>query len=197
MPKSKEVDAYIAKSASFAQPILTKIRTLFHQACPDIEETIKWSVPFFEYKGIVGQMAAFKQHVTLGFWKAQLLEGECRDFGMGAARLTSVADLPAERVILACIKEAVRLNETDTKLPQKARAKVAAALPVPSDFAKALKANAKANSTFAGFNQSQRNEYVEWITDAKQDATRAQRLNTAIEWLAEGKTRNWKYDRAK
>lgn len=199
--KSKEVDAYIAKSPEFARPILTQIRAAFHQGCPNLEEKIKWSVPSFEYKGMMGGMAAFKHYVTFGFWKQSLMKDPNKIFEkdrpMASGRLTSTADLPPAKVLVAYVKEAAALNENGVKVPQLPRAKVAAKLPMPSDLAKALKQNAKANATFTGFNNSQQNEYVEWITEAKQDATRAQRLETTIEWLAQGKPRNWKYMRAK
>lgn len=200
---SKDVDAYIAKSPEFARPILTKIRALFHKACPDIEEKLKWSVPSFEYKGMLGGMAAFKQYVTVGFWKQSLMKNPHGLFdqdggvAMGSRRLMTTADLPPDIVLITYIKEAVALNENGVKVSRSPRRKVALAAKVPADLARALKANAKAKTTFAGFSPSQRNEYVEWITEAKQAATRANRLETAIDWIAQGKPRNWKYMRAK
>lgn len=199
--QSKEVDAYIAKAPEFARPVLTKIRAAFHQGCPELEEKIKWGVPSFEYKGMMGGMAAFKHYVTFGFWKQSLMKDPKkifqRDTPMASGRLTSTSDLPPDKVLIAYVKEAAALNDNDVKLPRPPRAKVAAALPVPADLSKALKNNAKANATFTGFSPSQRNEYVEWITEAKQEATRTQRLDTAIEWIAQGKPRNWKYMRTK
>ena len=199
--KSKEVDAYIAKSPDFAKPILTKIRELFHQGCPELEEKIKWSVPSFEYKGMMGGMAAFKHYVSFGFWKQSLMKDPKgifeKDRPMASGRLTSVADLPPDKVLVAYVKEAAALNDNGVKVPRPPRAKVAAQLRVPSDLASALKKNARANATFTGFSASQRNEYVEWITEAKQDATRAQRLETTLDWLAQGKPRNWKYMRTR
>jgi uncharacterized protein YdeI (YjbR/CyaY-like superfamily) len=199
--KSKEVDAYIAKSPEFARPILTKIRDSFHQGCPALEEKLKWSVPSFEYKGMMGGMAAFKHYVTFGFWKQSLMKDPQgvfeKDRPMASGRLTSVKDLPPDKVLIAYVKEAAALNDNGVKVPRPPRAKVAAQLRVPADLAKALEKNAKAKATFTGFSPSQRNEYVEWLTDAKQDATRSQRLATTIEWLAQGKPRNWKYMRMK
>jgi len=196
--KSPAVDAYIAKSADFAKPILKKLRALFHKACPQLSETMKWNFPHFEYKGIVGSMAAFKQHVSFGFWKASLmndpeglLEG-VRNTTMAAKRVTSVDDLPADGTLLAYIREAVRLNEEGIKVPAK-RKKAAKPVTVPSDLLAALKKNKKAQTTFDGFSPSHQREYVEWITEAKQESTRQKRLVTTIEWLAEGKPRHWKY----
>ena len=71
--KNPAVDAYIAKSAGFAKPILTHVRKLMHKGCPTIDETIKWGVPAFERDGIVAMMAAFKQHVAFGFWSERLI----------------------------------------------------------------------------------------------------------------------------
>jgi uncharacterized protein YdeI (YjbR/CyaY-like superfamily) len=196
--RSAEVDDYIARAAGFARPILKRIRRLFHQACPDIQETIKWGFPHFEYKGVVASMAAFKHHAAFGFWKSKLLagaDGLFADEGASASRmskLTSVSQLPADDVFLTFIREAVALNERGTRLPRKPPRRKPE-LVVPADLALGLKKNKKARDTFEGFSPSHRREYVEWITEAKQDETRLKRLATTLEWLAEGKPRNWKY----
>ena len=195
---SPEFDAYIANSAEFARPILEKIRKLFHQACPEIEETMKWSFPHFEYKGIVGSMAAFKQHVGWGFWKAALLKDPHKlftrmgDTSMGGAKVTDVSQLPSDKIVLGYIREAVTLNEQGVKAPAPKK-KLKGELEVPDYFMAALKKNKKALATFEAFSPSNKREYVEWVTEAKQEATREKRLATAIEWMAEGKPRNWKY----
>jgi len=200
---STEVDVYIARSAEFAQPILKKVRQLFHKAYPKIEETIKWGVPHFEYKGIVGSMAGFKQHVSFGFWKGKLLSdprGLFTGVGnteMGALRVSSLKEMPADKVLLEYIKEAVQLNENEIKPPRAKPRKPAAPLSVPSDLASALDRNPTARATFESFSPSHRKEYIEWITEAKQAATREKRLATALEWMAEGKPRNWKYMKGK
>jgi hypothetical protein len=194
--KSREVDAYIKSAADFAKPILTKIREAYHRAAPDIEETMKWNVPHFEHKGIVGSMAAFKQHATFGFWKGQLMKSRGA-FALGRAHLTSVDDLPSDKELLAMVREAVALNEDEVKLPRPPRAKVAAELPLPGELRKALQKNAKARTAFAELSPSQRNEYAEWISEAKQESTRSERLDTAIEWIAQGRPRNWKYMKTK
>ena len=194
--KSKEVDAYIAKAPDYAKPILTKVREVFHKACPDVQEQIKWGVPSFEYKGMLGGMSAFKHYAAVVFWKQSLMKDPEKIFAKDAGRLTSVQDLPPDKVLITYIKEAVALNENDVKVVRP-RAKVAAKLRMPADFAGALKRNTKASVVFADFSNSQQNEYVEWITEAKQVSTRARRLATAIEWIAAGKPRNWKYMRAK
>ena len=195
---AQKVDAYIAKAAPFAQPILKKLRALFHKACPQIEETIKWGVPHFDYKGVVAGMAAFKNHASFGFWKGKLLSDPLKLFqgvgngAMGGLRLHSVKDLPSDQDLLEYIREAVRLNDEGIKAPRPKRAAKKPAT-VPPDLRAALKTNKKALATFEAFSPSHKREYVEWITEAKQDATRAKRLATTIEWLAEGKPRNWKY----
>ena len=199
MKKSSEVDAYIAKAADFAKPILQKIRTLFHKACPDMEEEMKWSFPHFVYRGIVGSMAAFKQHVSFGFWKGSLLgdpEGlfkKVGDTSMSGHKVTSVADLPGDKVLLAYVKEAVQLNEEGVKAPS-SKKKPKKALEVPKYFLAALKKNKKALATFEKFSPSHKREYVEWVTEAKQEETRAKRLAQAVEWMAAGKARHWKYE---
>ncbi len=192
--KDPRVDAYIGKSADFAKPILRRIREIVHKGCPEVEETIKWGMPHFDYKGMLCGMAAFKEHCALGFWKNKLVL-ERNPEAMGQfGRITSLSDLPEDRVLLGYVREAARLNEAGVKVPRKARE---AKKPprTPADLAAALKKNAKARATFEGFSPSQRREYVEWITGAKTEETRAKRLGTAVEWMAEGKPRNWKYMR--
>ncbi|HEX6973780.1 MAG TPA: YdeI/OmpD-associated family protein, partial [Vicinamibacterales bacterium] len=183
---------------SFAQPILKKIRKAFHKASPEIAESMKWSFPHFEQKGLVGSMAAFKNHVSLGFWKARLMSdphGILRPVGrtsMGDLRIFDVSELPPEDVIVAYVREAIRLNEDGISVEKKAK-KPAVAPEIPDDLAAALKKNRKALATFEKFPPGQRREYIAWITEAKQETTRKRRLATSIEWLAEGKIRNWKY----
>jgi len=197
--RDPRVDAYIAKSADFAQPILTHLRDVVHATCPDVQETMKWSMPFFDYHGVMCNMAAFKQHATFGFWKGALIPGLAPNSNNGGesmgnlGRLTSVKDLPSRKVLAGYVKEAMRLNEEGiaTKKPKKAPRPEAK---VPSDLAAALKKNRKAASTFESFPPSHRREYVEWITEAKREETRAKRVAQAVEWLAEGKARNWKYE---
>jgi uncharacterized protein YdeI (YjbR/CyaY-like superfamily) len=192
--KDKRVDAYIAKSADFARPILIHFRKLVHTACPDVEETMKWSFPHFDYKGMMCSMASFKSHCALGFWKASLvLDGDQAEGAMGHfGRITSLKDLPSDRELTGYIKKAAKLNEDGIKVT-KPKTEPKKPLKVPSDFAAALGRNVSARKTFEGFSPSNRREYVEWITEAKTDATRQKRLATSLEWLAEGKVRNWKY----
>jgi|SRR5262245_4887065 len=198
---SPEVDAYIARSAEFARPILKKVRALFHKACPQIEEAMKWGFPHFEYKGIVGSMAAFKQHATFGFWKGKLLTDPHRLFrgmkshSMSLRKITDASQLPANRILLEYIREAVALNETGVKAPPRKKPVRKPPLVVPDDLTRALKSNKKARAAFESFPPSHQREYVEWITEAKQEETRARRLTTTLEWLTEGKPRNWKYMR--
>jgi len=194
--KNPAVDAYIAKSADFARPILKRLRALMHKACPKVEETMKWGVPHFEYKGVIAGMAAFKQHTAFGFWKRRLMKDPAGFFskgesGMGGRKIRSLDELPSDTVLLGYIREAVALNEQGAKVPRSTRRKPP--VKTPPYLTAALKKNAKARKTFEGLSPSQQREYVEWLIDAKQDATRERRLATAIEWMAQGKTRNWKY----
>jgi uncharacterized protein YdeI (YjbR/CyaY-like superfamily) len=196
--RSPAVDAYIAKAAPFAQPILERIREAFHSACPEAEEVIKWGVPHFDYKGPLGMMAAFKQHVGWGFWKMKLMKDPQGLLGgereaMGGLKVTDIKDLPPKRVMVEYIREAVRLNEAGIKAPRTPSKKAATPIEVPADLAAALKKDKKAKATFDAFPPSHKREYIEWITEAKQEATRQKRLATTMEWLAEGKPRNWKY----
>jgi hypothetical protein len=198
---SPRVDAYIARSPEYARPILKKIRTLFHQASPQMQETVKWGFPHFEYKGIVGSMAAFKRYVTFGFWKGKLLKDPHRLFtvmgktAMSHTKFTTLADLPRDEIVLDYIRQAVRLNEDDVRVPAPARKKRAPRpeLAVPTYLAQALKANKRALATFQAFSPTHRREYIEWLTEAKKEETRTRRLTIAIEWLTAGKPRSWQY----
>lgn len=197
--KDPRVDAYIAKAQPFARPILEHLRALVHEACPQVEETLKWGMPAFVYEGeMVCSFAAFKAHATFGFWKGALLvdaKGRKADAAMGDfGRLTGIRDLPPKRVLVGYVKQAMKLNEQKVKVPRTKSGTARPPAPVPPDLAAALARNRKAAATFEGFPPSCRREYVEWITGAKQEATRARRLAQAIEWMAEGKRRNWKYE---
>jgi hypothetical protein len=191
--RDPRIDAYIAKAPEFARPILTRLRALVHQGCPDVVETIKWSSPHFEHHGMLCGMAAFKAHCAFGFWNRALKipgkEGAMGQFGS----LRTVADLPPDKVLLGYVREAARLNETGQKVGPERKAKKP--LPVPKALTAALAKKPKAQKHFAAFSPSQKREYSEWILDAKTDATRDRRLATAIEWINEGKPRMWKYMR--
>ena len=188
--RDPRVDAYIAKAPAFAKPIIERVREAVHAAVPDVEETMKWSTPFFDYKGPLCMVAAFKEHCRFGFWKGSLVTG--RTSGEKIEKITSVDDLPSKKELVALVKKAVQLNEEGIKpvRPAKAPKKEAA---TPDDLAAALKKNRKAGAAFEKFPPSHRRDYIEWITGAKADDTRKRRLDQAIEWIAEGKPRNWKY----
>jgi uncharacterized protein YdeI (YjbR/CyaY-like superfamily) len=192
------VDAYIARSAPFARPILTTLREVVHEACPEVEETLKWGMPSFVHHGILCGMAAFKQHATFGFWKSPLIlneKGERADEAMGQfGRLASVADLPPRKILAGYVKKAAELNEKGVKVPRAPKPKKPA-LRVPASFKTALARNQRASAAFEAFSPSHRREYVEWIGEAKTDETREKRIATALEWIAQGKSRQWKYER--
>lgn len=195
------VNAYIAAAAPFAQPILRHLRELVHRACPTAEETKKWSFPNFVSNGkILCSMAAFKAHCTFGFWHQEMeklltADGHASDEAMGLmGKITCLTDLPEDRTLIRYLKHAVELNLSEApSRPRPAATKAKQDLVVPADLRAALKQNKAAAKTFDGFSHSHRKEYVEWITEAKRPETRAQRLATTLEWLAEGKARNWKY----
>lgn len=200
--QDKRVDAYIAKSAGFAQPILVHLRELVHKACPEVEETIKWGFPHFDYFGIMAAMASFKQHCAFGFWKASLIEDTARKMvpnqegSMGHfGRLTSLADLPADKILIHYIQQAARLNEEGIKVIRAPKPKGQKKLVVPAYFKKALGTNKRALKNFEAMSYSHKKDYIQWITEAKTETTRQKRIATALKWLAEGKSRNWKYER--
>lgn len=197
--RDSRVDAYIAKSADFARPILEHLRELVHEACPKVEETIKWGSPHFMYEGNLAGMAAFKEHCVFGFWKGALVfdDPERAQSGMGQfGKIRSLGDLPSARQMKAYVKKAAALNELGEKAPKRPPKHPRKPIGMPDDFAAALKKHSKAAQTFENFTPSHRREYLEWITEAKREETRQKRIATAIEWLSEGKQRHWKYQRA-
>ncbi|MBX3293356.1 MAG: YdeI/OmpD-associated family protein [Acidobacteria bacterium] len=192
------IDAYIERSADFAKPILTHLRALVHKACPDVVETWKWSFPCFDHKGLMCNMAAFKAHCAFGFWKQSLMDSDAlpkEKTAMGSfGKITSVKDLPPDKVMISLIHKAMELNEKGVKAPKKpATAKLE--LVVPDILTKALAKNKKARETFDKFPPGAKREYIEWINDAKTEPTRDKRLATTVEWLSEGKKKNWKYEK--
>ncbi len=189
--RDPRIDAYIAKSADFARPILEKLRAVVHRGCPDVVETIKWGSPHFEHHGMLCGMAAFKAHCAFGFWNRALkIPGKGGAMGQFGS-IRSLADLPADRVLVGYVREAARLNETGQKLAPIRRPKKP--LPVPKALTAALAKKPKAQKHFAAFSPSQKREYSEWILEARTDATRENRLKTSVAWIGEGKTRMWKY----
>jgi uncharacterized protein YdeI (YjbR/CyaY-like superfamily) len=204
MPETDpRVDAYINKAAPFAKPILIKLRKLIYQACPGAVETIKWGFPNYEaYGSMLCNMAAFKEHCSFGFWKASLLKDPedilhlADKHAMGHFdKLISVKDLPADKIMIAYLKEAALLNKNNIKV-QKPKAAPKKELAIPKALAAALKKNKKASAIFEAFSPSHRGEYIEWISEAKTEETINKRVATTIEWLEEGKSRNWKYKKA-
>jgi uncharacterized protein YdeI (YjbR/CyaY-like superfamily) len=199
--RDPRIDAYIEKSADFAKPILDHLRDVVHATCPDVEETMKWSFPHFMYEGMLCSMASFKSHCAFGFWKGALVLGDAsKDTeGMGnLGRITSVKDLPPKKMLAGWIRKAMALNEEGVKAPVKRKpALKKPALQVPTALMDALARDPKARATFDAFPPSHRKEYVEWVAEAKTDATREKRIATALEWLAEGKQRNWKYQKSR
>lgn len=196
--RDPRVDAYIAKQAEFARPILTHLRTLVHEADPGVSETLKWGHPTFMHDGIVCGMAAFKEHCAFHFWKGSMIvdwSGTPAEKAMGQfGRITRIADLPAKSVLKRYVREAVRLNEQGVK-PDRSRRGARKPLPVPDDLARALRRHRAARETFGRLPPGRQRDYIEWITEARRETTRATRLATTLEWLAQGKHRNWKYER--
>jgi uncharacterized protein YdeI (YjbR/CyaY-like superfamily) len=194
--RDPRIDAYIAKAQPFAQPILKHVRERVHAAAPEAEETLKWSAPGFTVNGkILLMMAAFKAHAALNFWRGQELRGdEANADAMGQfGKLTSIDDLPPDAELDRLIREAAGLAKR-APAPRKVKHEPKPAPVMHPDFAKALAAEPKAKAVLDGFPPSAQRDYLEWVADAKQDATRAKRIATAVEWLGEGKRRHWKYE---
>ncbi len=195
--KDPRIDAYIARSREFARPILNHLRRLVHAVCPEVEETWKWSFPHFMYRGMYCSMAGFKNHCAFTFWHKSmrsLLDEHKSGHAMGQlGKITTLADLPADRVLTRSLKQAMKLNEQGIKPPPRPRK--TRPVKVPAQIKAALATNAAAQKHFAAMSPSQQREYVEWIAEAKRPQTVAARIATMLRWLAEGKSRNWKYER--
>ena len=196
MKTDPRIDAYIDRQAEFAKPILRHLREAVHAACPDCEEGLKWSSPHFLYKGqMLAGMAAFKQHASFGFWRGSLVVGKSEEqmSGMGQfGRLTSVDDLPPRPELEALVRKAMQLTDDGVKPPRDKHKKEP--FSVPQDLRAAIDAVPAAAATFDGFPPSAQREYVDWVSEAKREETRSKRLAQTVEWLAEGKRRNWKYE---
>jgi uncharacterized protein YdeI (YjbR/CyaY-like superfamily) len=197
MTRDPRVDAYIERQADFARPILEHLREAVHSACPEAEETLKWSMPSFLYKGqILAGMAAFKAHATFGFWRASEVLGQTgaeRDAMGQFGRIASVDDLPPPEELAALIRRAMALIEEGPR-PSRPKPAPKPAPETPADLAAAIAANSDARATFEAFPPSCRREYVEWVVEAKRPETRARRIEQTVVWLSEGKKRNWKYE---
>ncbi len=197
--RDRRMDKYISGAPDFAKPILNHLRDLIHTACPEVEETMKWSRPHFLHNGLLCGMSAFKHHCAFGFWLGEMVLGEtCKpgteNNGAGQfGRITSLADLPGDKQLLAYIKKAVKLNESGAKRTAAPRPAGDRELIIPDYLTGALKKNKKAQAAFEAFSYSHKKEYVEWITEAKREETRQKRIETMLTWLTEGKSRNWKY----
>lgn len=198
MAVDPRVDAYIAAAQPFAQPLLSHIRATMHRHCADMVETIKWGFPVFTYKGtIVATLAAFKAHASLGFWYGEMVTGDTGHDGPGMGsfgRLTVIADIPDDAALCSMIVKSMALVDTGAKPAHKQ--KPSAPKPeaqVPPALAAALSAHQKAQAVWDAFAPGQRREYCAWIDEAKRDETRNRRVGEAVAWIADGKSRNWKY----
>jgi uncharacterized protein YdeI (YjbR/CyaY-like superfamily) len=195
--RDPRIDAYIEKAQPFARPILKRLRAVVHKACPDVVETLKWSHPSFEYEGMLCGLASFKQHCAFGFWKHELVvdahDDKSREAMGSFGCLKSVDDLPSSAELTRYIKKAMKLNEDGVKVVRAKTTKNKKPVTMPPALKAALAKNKKAKATFDAFSPSHKKEYMEWIGEAKGEDTRARRLAQAIEWMAEGKSRHWKY----
>lgn len=201
--RDARVDAYIAKARPFAQPILEHLRELMHTACPEVEETIKWSMPSFVLHGVIlGNIAAFKEHCSIGLWGPEMAavlagDGATQSTGMGKfGKLQSLKDLPSDKALLGYFRQAATLiasGERTKSFSRPAKKAAKAAPEIPAELIAALKKNKVAHAAFATFSPSGQREYAEWISEAKRPETKEKRVVQAVEWIAEGKPRHWKY----
>ncbi len=189
------IDAYIDKAEDFAKPVLKHLRAVVHQACPDVEEAVKWSMPFFTLGGKnLANMAAFKEHAAFGFWEGLGVRTPKADEAMGHfGRIRSLDDLPDQDELVTMIRSAAERLQAERIVPKKSKPRPVKVPPMPEDFAKAIAANPAAQKTYDGFSPGYRRDYIIWVTEAKRAETRLKRMASAVEWMAEGKDLNWKY----
>lgn len=196
-----QVDEYIEKSPDFAKPVLNYLREIIHETCPETEEAIKWKFPAFMYKGkILCSITAFKHYCSLGFWLHQEMKTikdlettaeKSSMFSLG--KITKMEELPSKSLLKKAVKEAMELTDMGVTMKKAAPSKTETE--IPDYFQSALKANKKAAQVFEKASPSFRKEYIKWIMEAKTEATRSKRMEQALEWIAEGKSRNWKYEK--
>lgn len=194
---NEKITEYIDNAQPFAQPILWHFRDLIHKVCPKVEEKLKWGVPFFDYKGSMCFMAGFKNHCNIGFWKGAIMqdallftENNTKALG-GLNKIKAITDLPNDDTLMAYIAEAMILNENGVKVTP--AFKKIAVPEMPKEFTEALQNEPIVLGIFEGFTPSQRKEYILWIASAKTEATKSKRILQAIDWIADGKIKDWKY----
>jgi uncharacterized protein YdeI (YjbR/CyaY-like superfamily) len=197
--RSRQIDDFIDNAEEFAQPILIYMREIIHEACPHVAESIKWGMPSFDYKGPLIVMGSFKKHMAINFWKAQLMADPEKVFvksgeSMGTfGKVSLINQLPSREVLLAYIFEAIDLNERGIKITKVKKEETVKELPIPEDFLNTLNSNPAAMSNFQQMSPSHRKEYINWIIEAKREATRVSRIEKAILQLLEKKSKDWKY----
>lgn len=187
------VDEFIERAQPFAKPILTHVRERVHTLVPDVREDIRWRMPaFMRGNSILLIVGAFKAHVAINFWRGDSVVPHETSGALGQlGRLTTLDDLPAEF-------DALILAAADTANAPPTRRKREASSPpaqIHPHLSAALDGAPAARACFDAFTPAQQRDYVEWIADAKQEQTRARRIAQAIEWIGEGKRRNWQYER--
>jgi uncharacterized protein YdeI (YjbR/CyaY-like superfamily) len=195
--KDPRVDDYIANAPGFAKPILKELRGRMHAAVPGVVETIRWGAPYFQYQeALLCGMAAFKAHCAFGFWHPLMRDGDTSLEGLGGWKIASIDHLPSAAAFTRLAKKARKLVDEGVKGPARPKRDPNRTLAVPGDLSAALARNAKARAAWQSFSYSKRKDYVNWIGDEKRDATRPQRVATTIEWVAEGRSRHWRYETA-
>ena len=203
MNTNPQVDAYIADAAPFARPVLEHLRDLVHRAVPEVEEAMKWRMPFFTLNGkILGNMAGFKEYCNFGLWSPEVAalvkkkSAEPGESSMGRlfGKMKSVKDLPSDKDLLRYIATAAASVQAGKSILQNRKKKPKPEIAMHPEFAAALK-KAKVMKNFEALAPSYRRLYIAWVADAKRDETRARRITQAVKWIGEGKKANWKYDK--
>jgi len=204
MKKNPKVDAYILNTAPFAQPILNELRATLETAEPELEETIKWGFPCFTFQSkLICSFSAYKNHCVFRFWQGSNLKDSAGiltkvgETEMGElSKIKNLEDLPNSEILINYIREAIELSKKKSTKTIVSEKKITIDLK-SYDLQEIFSSFPKQAEKFDTFSPSHRKEYISWINEAKTEDTKLKRIKTMMEWLLEGKSRNWKYEKKK
>lgn len=191
---SEKISQYIESADVKKKEILQRLRDFLNRDDFGLTEDWKWHAPNFNSNGMVCWLAFFKSHVGLNFFKGSLIEdlhglydNASMDKGNRIIKYKTINEIN-ENLLEYYIYEAIKHNKEGAKITSK---KVE--IEVPKDLAKALEKDIMAKDFFTNLAPGYKRDYIDWIISAKQEKTRLKRLETTLEWLGQGKKKNWRY----
>lgn len=192
---SENITAYIEKATPEFKEVMIALRSVLNNPNFDIKEDWKWGAPNFNNEGMICWLAHFRNHVGMNFFKGTLIKDKYNLFthyreekGNRQLKFSDINQIIPEQIEYY-IEEAIKLNQENIKVVKK---EIDTSLPL--DLETELNNNPKAKMFFESLAPSYKRDYIEWIEEAKREATRTKRLATTMEWLSEGKKKNWKYE---